>query len=417
MKQDSRELDLLTDLCGDQPDKLSTLERWMSLQANETDAWILREILNYKCQSKAHASTDISSTVRDSNHTMTTNNNRSPGLIECMLQMYIVLKRENERLVEKSKEQLANARKEKSQEEQFNVIKEQLIIKDELIQDLKEDARLWKDKYLALVDSNQKLIEKTSIEQIESNDRLSSLDKANQNLQSALDKSEQENQLLQNENRRLNGELFKANAEVDTLKKNIHSADSLKKERLCCQQKVHLLAERLDHCKEKLDVCQAALKEKQVLVDLQSSQIKELNRTVVQLKSGYELAGQELERSRSSVEEWEKRSKEHERLYQDSLDKQRQNRSSEQELQRQTLHNMLSINAAYEAELLQLRAELSKRKYEQSFGAEENSSLATDNRFKSGKMDATTSTSVLSTATITNNKSTGPVVPIAITSQ
>lgn len=349
---------------GSDNDPFASVEQWMGTnQRHESDTWLLREILAYKCRAKE-------SVLKSSNNTSTTSSNSvvsltiPQALLECLLQTLIMLRRENERLVEKSKEQLASTRLEKASEERFEALKEQLMIKDEMIGDLKADVSLWQEKYLSSTETNQKLIEQTNSQQIECNNRMLIVQKANEDLQALVQQTEKENQSLQNENRYLNGELFKVQAEVEALKKSEQSMETLRKERLCCQQKVHVVSERLYQCKQKLEECQAELRNKEALSELQAQQVQHLQANVNQLRCTHDQLSAEVDRSRSRADEMEKQLTEFERQRQQTDEHGKSHRMAELQLQRETLHSLLSINSAYEAELLELRAQLALYEYE-----------------------------------------------------
>jgi hypothetical protein len=336
-------------------DPLASVEQWMNNQRHEPDTWLLREILAYKCRAKE-------TTAKTS-----TNAPHLPipqALLECLLQTLIMMRRENERLVEKSKEQLTNARLDKVQDERFESLHEQLIIKNELIADLKADVALWQEKYLGSIETNQRLIEQTNSTQIECSSRMSIVQKANEDLQALVQQTEKESQSLQTENRRLSGELFKVQAEVEAFKKSVQSTETLRKERLCCQQKVHVVSERLFQCKEKLNEFEAEARHREALSELQTQQVQHLQGNVNQLRSAYDQLTQDSESCRLRAEEAEKRVADLEREADQNASQQQSRRSAELQLQRETLNSLLSINSAYEAELFELRAKLALFEYE-----------------------------------------------------
>lgn len=285
---------------------------------------------------------------------------------------YLIMKikflaNENKDLVEKSKEQLSTIRIEKSHEEQLNSLKSQLQNQDDTIGGLTEEARVWKDKYLDLYKKHQALIDEKSEEQIEFKKANKALKNRNDELEVDYEQCSEQKKALELENKSLKHSLFNATSELEHLKKNFDSCESLKKDRLKSQQKCHVISEKLESCKTKCEQSTNLLKEKICLVDQQAKEIKELNLNANYLKKMNSINQLEIEKNKIRIDELERKLKDKDDLvneYKTLYYETKNTREIEIKHEHQTIKILIMINSKYESELAQLKGELEKLHYD-----------------------------------------------------
>jgi len=289
---------------------------------------------------------------------------------------------EKEKLVKKSKEQLSIKRDEKSKEDQLNSMKAQLALQDDTINDLMREAKLWKSKFGELSEKHHKTISRIDEEQIKLEAKNKSLQKKNDELEVDLVKCSEEKRELEAENKQLHNKLFHSTAELEQMKKSTDSCELLRKDRLRSQQKSHVIAEKLEECKAKLEQSTNLLKEKSCLVDQQKKEIKDLNGTINDLKKANSFNQIEIEKNKNLNEHLQSKLKEKEELvneYKSLYHEIKSSRENEIKHEQQTIKSLVTINSKYETELSTMRADLEKLRYDQMMNAKMRPDLIEDN--------------------------------------
>lgn len=292
------------------------------------------------------------------------------------------LRNENKSLVDKNKEQLSTKRTEKSDEDQLNSMRIKLSIQDDTITDLKREAKLWKSKCESLTEAHRKLIDRQNAEQIEFVDANKSLRKRNDELEVDLEKCSDEKKELEAENKRLNNKLFHSTAELEQMKKSTDSCELLRKDRLRSQQKCHVISEKLEACKVKLEQSTNLLKEKSCLVDQQRNEIKDLNATIGELRKVSSFNQLEIEKNKNRIEHLESKLKEKEDLvneYKSLYHEIKSIRENEIKHEQQTIKALVMINSRYESELAQIKGDLERIRYDKLVSLKNVPDLIEDN--------------------------------------
>lgn len=311
----------------------------------------MREILSFKC--RFNDSKSINTNGGNLNLVIPQN------LLECLLQTLVVLKRENDRLIEKSQLEFEcnqNEIVQLQQKLQSNDLSKE--IKTQELLDLKKDAADWKIYGNKAMEANRKLIEEVATIKLAHRTREEELRKQNEQQQLDLNRMREENEQIQAENQKLNCELFKLKVEIDTLKKNAECNETLKEQRVCCQQKVHLISEKYEQCHKKLDEMQIKLQNKEILCELQNDQIVRLENDCEQIKANRDELDQRLTCFQQQLDDAKKRIEEQAnqlRLYSDNHKCQQ---TTEIRLLRMSVDNFIKINSAYEQQLMELKCKL-----------------------------------------------------------
>lgn len=289
---------------------------------------------------------------------------------------------ENKKIVDKTKEQLSTIRSEKSHEEQLNSMKSQILNQEQMIKDLTNESKTWKEKYLNLDTKHQKLIEDQSREQVEFIKKNKQLKNRNDELEIDLERCSDEKKELNTENNRLNNKLFNATTELEQIKKNFASCESLRKDRLRAQQKCHVISEKLEACKIKCEQSTNLLKEKSCLVNQQIKEIKDLNLNIIDLKKVNSLNQLEIEKNKIRIEELERKLKDKDDLlneYRGLYYEIKNTRENEIKHEQQTIKALVMINSRYETEMAQMKADLEKIHYDKIVNSNTKPDLIEDN--------------------------------------
>jgi len=278
------------------------------------------------------------------------------------------LTNENKTLVDKSKEHLSIIRTEKAHEEQLNSMRSQLSIQDNTISDLREESKLWQNKYLELNAKHQQLIRQSEEEKIELKESNKLLRRKNDEFEVDLEKCLAKRSELESENKYLNKRLFHATTELEQIKKSSDSCETLRNNGLRSQQKCHVISEKLEACKIKLEQSTNLLKEKSCLVDQQKKEIKDLNANINDLKKVNSFNQIEIEKNKNRIEHLEIKLKEKDDLvneYKSLYHEIKNTRENEIKHEQHTIKALIMINSKYETELAQIKCDLELIRYDQ----------------------------------------------------